>query len=51
MYKAFINSNGANRLYDTIIDYNPSFNYYVEVHTIYYDLAGMLGLPELDYQE
>ena len=51
MYAAFSSSNGANRVYDTIFDYNPSTDYYVEVHAIHYDLIGMLGLPELDYQE
>lgn len=44
LYNTFINSNEDSRLYDSIINYNPSYAYYTEVYTIYYDLSGMLGL-------
>ena len=43
-YHAFINAESSKRIYDTIRDYNLGFDYFTEVLTIYYDLAGKLEL-------
>lgn len=51
IYTTFINSKNPRWLYYTSIDYNPNYKYFCEIASIYYDLSGMLKLPELEYKE